>query len=380
MDKSKYTDIAPYDSNSCDEAVKRISAHPEYLYAFVSVLIPGEGDEVANKRKMYVRCVLEKLQGVHSYEDFQEKITAGIFLPSILDATVTAFSTSGSEHIDKEKSYFYISNHRDIILDCALLDYALLVNTIPLCEMAIGDNLLANQFVTDLFKLNGGVVVKRTLPLREKYLESIRLSEYFIESVTEANRSIWCAQKSGRSKDGIDSTHPSIIKMLYLSKRRTGISFPSLIKSVRIVPVAISYQYDPNDINKGREEVSAKVNGKYEKKKLEDIISMVKGLRCFKGNVHVALGTPLEGEYQTPEEVAHAIDHQIHLNYHLWDTNYFAYDYLEGTDRFAKEYADFDSAAFLDKYSHLKADVRDFVLQSYANPVRSYLTACEEKD
>ena len=155
-----------------------------------------------------------------------------------------------------------------------------------------------------------------------------------------------------------------------------GYSFSELMKKCNIVPVAISYQYDPNDINKGREEVTKEHNdGKYEKKKYEDLISMVKGLRCQKGQVHVSIGNPLEGEYNTPEEVAAAIDREIHLNYRLFDTNYLAYDVLEGGDRFKDHYATLDRNEFLSKFAHLSEDVRSFVLNTYANPVRMMLEA-----
>ena len=247
---------------------------------------------------------------------------------------------------------------------------------LPLCEMAVGDNLMVNQMVEDLFRMNGGIIIKRNLPMREKYLESIRISEYFVETVSEENKSIWVAQKSGRSKDGKDLTQSAIIKMLYLSKKREGYSFSELMKKCNIVPVAISYQYDPNDINKGREEVTKEHNdGKYEKKKYEDLISMVKGLRCQKGNVHVSIGDPLDGEYNSPEEVAEAIDRQIHLNYHLFDTNYLSYDVLEGGERFKDFYSSLDKDEFLSRFSHLSEDVRSFVLNTYANPVRMMLQA-----
>ena len=228
--------------------------------------------------------------------------------------------------------------------------------------------------------MNGGIIIKRNLPMREKYLESIRISEYFVETVSEENKSIWVAQKSGRSKDGKDLTQSAIIKMLYLSKKREGYSFSELMKKCNIVPVAISYQYDPNDINKGREEVTKEHNdGKYEKKKYEDLISMVKGLRCQKGHVHVAIGDPLEGEYNTPEEVAEAIDNQIHLNYRLFDTNYLSYDVLEGGDRFKEFYSSLDKDEFLSRFVHLSEDVRNFVLNTYANPVRMMLQAKNEQ-
>ena len=371
MDRTQYEDIQPYRGERFEKAKVNLMDKKEFIGAFAYMLTGN----FASIEPM-VGAIEKALVDVHSYDDFQHKVTAGFFIPAILENSTTGFSVSGGDNLDKNKGYLFISNHRDIILDCTLLDYALKQKNLPLCEMAVGDNLMVNQLVEDLFRMNGGIIIKRNLPMREKYLESIRISEYFVETVSEENKSIWVAQKSGRSKDGRDLTQSAIIKMLYLSKKKEGCSFSELIKKCNIVPVAISYQYDPNDINKGREEVTKEHNdGKYEKKKYEDLISMVKGLRCQKGQVHVSIGNPLEGEYNTPEEVAAAIDREIHLNYRLFDTNYLAYDVLEGGDRFKDHYATLDRNEFLSKFAHLSEDVRSFVLNTYANPVRMMLEA-----
>lgn len=371
MDRTKYEDIQPYRGERFEKAKVNLMDKKEFIGAFAYMLTGN----FASIEPM-VGAIEKALVDVHSYDDFQHKVTAGFFIPAILENSTTGFSVSGGDNLDKNKGYLFISNHRDIILDCTLLDYALKQKNLPLCEMAVGDNLMVHQLVEDLFRMNGGIIIKRNLPMREKYLESIRISEYFVETVSEENKSIWVAQKSGRSKDGRDLTQSAIIKMLYLSKKKEGCSFSELIKKCNIVPVAISYQYDPNDINKGREEVTKEHNdGKYEKKKYEDLISMVKGLRCQKGQVHVSIGNPLEGEYNTPEEVAAAIDREIHLNYRLFDTNYLAYDVLEGGDRFKDHYATLDRNEFLSKFAHLSEDVRSFVLNTYANPVRMMLEA-----
>ena len=166
--------------------------------------------------------------------------------------------------------------------------------------------------------------------------------------------------------------------MLYLSKRHSGISFPDLIKRCHIVPVAVSYQYDPNDINKGREEVEIAQKGGRQKRHYEDMISMARGITRNKGAIHIAFGTPLVDDYADATAVALEIDRQIHLNYRLYDTNYFAYDYLEGGGRFAEKYRDFDREAFLKRYEDQRPEVRTFVLNMFANPVRSYLGALEQ--
>ncbi len=166
--------------------------------------------------------------------------------------------------------------------------------------------------------------------------------------------------------------------MLYLSKRHSGISFGDLIKSCHIVPVAVSYQYDPNDINKGREEVAIAQNGSHQKRHYEDMISMARGITRNKGHIHIAFGTPLVDDYGDAKEVAEEIDRQIHLNYRLYDTNYFAYDYLEGGNRFTDKYRDFDHDVFLKRYEDQRPEVRTFILNMFANPVRSYLGALEK--
>jgi len=312
---------------------------------------------------------------VQSYDDFQRNITAGIFLPAIIKKSVDQFTVTGLEHTEKDKAYLFMSNHRDIVLDCAFIDYALGHGDRMLCEMAIGDNLLTNQFITDLFKLNGGVTVKRTLPMREKYLESLKLSAYFVELISEENKSIWVAQKSGRAKDGLDNTTPAIIKMLHLSQKSKGITFSQVINKCNIVPVAVSYEYDPCDLLKANEEVARMNRGEQAKKKYEDLISISRGLKGYKGNVHIAFGTPIHGEFKDSEQVAIEVDRQIHLSYKLWPTNCFAYDYLENTHLFADSYASFDTDQFLARFKDAKEDVRRYALNAYANPVRSFLAA-----
>lgn len=373
MEITKYKDIAPYRGQDVRDAITRILENKDAIYKILASLGPAESAEQQKQlaqNAAYIAGILEK---VETYDDFQRHIAAGIFIPAIIKKSMHAFTYSGTEHTKKDTSYLFMSNHRDIVLDCALIDMALLQGDRMLCEMAIGDNLLTNQFITDLFKLNGGVTVKRTLPMREKYLESIRLSSYFVELITEENKSIWVAQKSGRAKDGLDVTTPAIIKMLHLSQKSKGRSFSDVVNSCRIVPVAVSYEYDPCDLLKAGEEVARIKSGEHTKKRYEDLISISRGMKGYKGNVHIAFGKPLQGDFENSDQVARLIDRQIHQLYKLWPTNLFAYDYLEGTDKFASSYQDFDSEAFLYRFKGAREDVRLYALNAYANPVRSFL-------
>ncbi len=380
MNLDDYSDISPLVGEKAIEGVKILQDNPRYIANFVGILLDNKAPDYKEQVLSLTNEIVKSLDDVKSYDDFQKIITSGYLIPTLLKRSVTSLTFSGLENLKKNEAYLFFSNHRDIVLDCALLDYVLLNNDQQLCEMAFGDNLIVNELSETLFRLNGGIVVKRTLPLREKYIESIRLSKYFCETIIERNKSIWVAQKSGRAKDGIDLTSPAIIKMLYLSMKKSKVSFSDLIRKCKITPVAVSYEYDPCDINKSREEVSRIFNeGVYYKKKYEDLISLVKGLRQFKGRIHIHIGEPLiDRDYSNHNEVAEEIDRQIHLNYKLWPTNLFAYDYLEKTTKFKEEYKDFDTEKFLDRFSHLNKEVQTFALNAYANPVRSYLKANEK--
>ena len=374
MDLDDFRDIAPYRGQDFLDAIARVKQNPKgitSLLASVSTLETREQQENLERKVQHVLSILDE---VTDYDQFQRRLTAGVLMTTIIENSITEFTYSGAETLDSSMAYLYVSNHRDIVLDCALIDIALAGSGQMLCEMAVGDNLLANEFSTDLFKLNGGVTVKRTLPMREKYIESVRLSSYLVELISEANKSVWIAQKSGRAKDGLDITSPAIIKMLHLSQRKKGVSFSEVISKVRIVPVAVSYEYDPVDVIKAREAVHSSAVGEREKRLYEDLISISKGLSGFKGRVHTAFGTPLEGPYANSEEVAAEIDRQIHSLYRLWPTNLFAYDYLNGTDTYSDRYADFDCDGFLNRFKGLKKEVRSYALNAYANPVRSFLS------
>jgi len=376
MDLHTYKDIAPYWGSDVQAAIERIIVDKDAFLKILAGFLPTDTAEQRAKNKKYAEHLMGVLQSVKTYNDFQRDLSVGFFLPAVLQKSVDDFSYSGLENIDKGKAYLYMSNHRDIVLDFALINYVLIKGDRVICEMAVGDNLLTNQYVADIFKLNGGVTVKRTLPMREKYMESIRLSNYFVELITELNTSIWVAQKSGRAKDGLDVTTPAIIKMLHLSqKRKGGVSFSDVINKCHIVPISVSYEYDPCDIIKSVEEVGRLRRGEQPKKKYEDLISISRGLKGYKGRIHIAYGEPLRGNFVNSDEVAAEIDRQIHLSYKLWPTNCFAYDYLEHTDKFKEVYSSFDTEAFLNRFKNQKEDVRLFALNSYANPVRSFLIA-----
>lgn len=367
--------IAPYDEAEVSEAVSRLLGYPQFLNNLADCLFAGSRRSTAKVSEHLKKGLPGELRQIRTYEQFQKRITCRFFLPQIERSSIDRFTFSGLEDLDPSVPHIFISNHRDIVLDCALLDYAMLYSGFSnLCEMCLGDNLMANQFAKDMFKLNGGITVKRSLPARQALEAARELSSYIRTATEERGRNIWIAQKSGRSKDGVDNTSTAVLKMLHLDRRRRGESFAEAVRRMNIVPVAISYQYDPCDITKGREEIKKlRQAGVYNKSRYEDILNLLRGLRKWKGNVHIAVGTVLDGDYPAPADAAAAIDRQIHLGYRLWDTNYFCYDRLNSSRRFSSFYKDLGTRSFLHRYKGIDPAVVGFVLRSYANPVASML-------
>lgn len=385
-----FKDIAPYEGQDFEDAISRLRQYPQLLNNFTDII--SRHNRIVNKWKSFhaKSLLAHLLTQVHSYTDFQEYITCDLFLSMIESSSIDEFSFGGVENLcmpdDDQvpggRPHIFISNHRDIVLDTALLDLALFRNGRQMCEMVIGDNLLVNQFATDMFKVNGAVTIRRSLSsasdLRNETLSVSRYLKYAIET---KKKSIWIAQKSGRSKDGVDNTSAAILKMLYLAYREEGLSFQQFLERASIVPVSISYQYDPCDVTKSQEEIrKLKAEGVYNvytKKKYADVLDLIRGLRLPKGNVHIQVGAPLDPSLADARTAVREMDRQIHLNYKLHDTNYFAYDYINGTTDYASKYANMNTKAFVKHYRHLKPEVRDMVYKGYANPVISML---EEKN
>ena len=382
--KEEFRDIAPYEGQDFYDAISRLIQYPQLLNNFTDIL--SRHNRITNSWKSFhsKRLLSHLLTQVHNYTEFQEYITCDLFLEMIESSSIDDFTFGGIDKFTDDAPHIYISNHRDIVLDTALLDLALIRSGKQMCEMVIGDNLLVNQFATDLFKVNGAVTIKRSLTsTSELRNETLRLSRYLKYAIEEKKKSIWIAQKSGRSKDGIDNTSAAILKMLFLAYREEGYTFSQFLEKATIVPVAISYQKDPCDVTKSQEEIrKLKAEGVYDnvyvKKKYADVLDLIRGLRLPKGNVHIEVGSPVPSSCADARTAVREIDKQIHLNYKLFDSNYFAYDYLNNSTEFASKYEDMNTKAFVKHYRHLKPEVHDLVFHEYANPVVSMLNEKNE--
>ncbi len=368
-DLFEFEDIRPYTDAEYPEITKRL-ARNKYLQDFLRNLrwpnCPKMFKVPAGKLvELFIRYELGKVSTIAA---FQKELVVGRLVQWIVDKTTDGVSCSGLEKLDRNKAYLFISNHRDIVLDATLINYFIVHEDFATTQIAFGDNLLINEFVSDLIRINKSFIVKRNLPPREQLQASITLSKY-INHTLETGDSIWIAQKEGRSKDGADQTNPAVIKMFYLSQRKSGVEFSDFINKCKIVPVSISYELDPCDTLKGWEVHRKETREFIEKTKTMDLVSMWTGMKGSKGRVHIHYGEPLNGEFKNDKDVALALDREIHRGYRLWPSNYISYDEINKTGKYAEHYSEDERQKFLHRYRKLGQPVLEKVLAMYARPV-----------
>ncbi len=326
-----------------------------------------------------------QLLQMNSVDDFQYVIMSQI-VKRILDTTAHNFSYDGFANIEDGRKFLMLSNHRDIILDPAILQWVLYQNNIQPTEICVGDNLIQNKFIEYLIRSNRMIKVIRGVSARELYLSSQRLSRYIRKSIITGESSVWLAQRQGRTKDGYDTTEQGLLKMLDMSGSPD--SFKQNFAELNIVPMSISYEIEPCDILKAREIFITQRDGKYVKAQGEDLNSILVGVTQQKGDIHLNIGRPLTDEELSLaslcdkndryQYIRHAVNIRVVDGYRLWKNNYIAYDILNPGDRFAGKYTDADRKWFVDYMEHQldtlepeldRGGVRENFLKIYANPI-----------
>jgi len=374
-----FDDIRPYYDQEVPEVIARLTADRELADTLLSMKYPRVARFLGWLLRPLIRRAMRRaFSSINTVQDLQDLI--GVQMRNMLASSGTGFSVSGIEKLQPESSYLFISNHRDIAMDPAFVNLALYENRMNTVRIAIGDNLLTKPFSSDLMRLNKSFIVRRSVTGRREKLQALTtLSRYIIFSLTQEHSSIWIAQREGRAKDGVDRTDSALIKMLTLGKPRDQ-AFADAISTLNIVPVAISYELDPCDIDKGRELHAKRTTGTYKKAEHEDLLSIYKGIVGLKANVHVAFGEPLPPGLETAEDVVEVIDRQIIGNYRLQTTNLAAWKMLYGTNDRVEEWCRALKADWSEMESRLQerlapetTEVRDIVLAMYANPVKSKL-------
>ncbi|MYM64991.1 cytochrome C oxidase Cbb3 [Pseudomaricurvus sp. HS19] len=377
-----FDDIRPYNDSEVAPAIARVLATPELIRAVARLRFPHLSGVLPWLMRPLVHTYLQhQLRGVNTVDQLQEII--GHYLENMLNRRVSELTVSGLDKLQKDKAYLFISNHRDIAMDPAFVNWAMFHYGFDTVRIAIGDNLLTKPYVSDLIRLNKSFIVKRNISSpREKLKASKHLSAYIHHSIAEDKSNVWIAQREGRAKDGRDVTNSAIVSMIALSKPKPQ-DFGEYIGELNIVPVSISYEWDPCDAAKARELHAVQTHGRYEKAEHEDVASIAAGIAGEKGHVHLAFGDVLGSEYESTEQVAREIDRQVWNNYVLHPSNHLAYERLyskpsglpvtaKGCEFVAADYPE-EQRELDRRLAGLLPEQQQILLSIYANSVVSHL-------
>ncbi|MGD0710383.1 MAG: acyltransferase [Bacteroidales bacterium] len=368
-----FEDIRPYHDSEINEALRRIIESPSFapIAAFV---FPERS----------VEDTTTMVKDIKSSDEFQVKFMHKA-VRQVISTSSDGFSFSGFENIDPKTSYLFISNHRDIVLDSAILQALLVELDIPRTEITFGSNLMINPFIIDFGKVNKMFKVQRGGTKIELLKNSIQLSAYIRYTITEKHHSAWIAQRNGRTKNGNDKTEEALLKMLNLSGEK---GFVENFSALNIAPLTISYEYEPCGTFKVNE-LYKSLQGEYKKSPGEDFNSIITGFTQPKGRIHLCAGKCVNEELKGFDENRSAneniskltamIDKQIYNDYKLWKTNHIAYD-LMVKDSFSHLYTEKEKSDFISfiekeimKLEGDKKVLKDMYLKMYANPVINYL-------
>ena len=376
---SEFDDIRPYNDSEVPAVIARLIADPEFIDLLLSRKVPVLAKICPWLLRPLLRRSLSKAAvDINSVDDLQRYITGS--LKALIERTTDGYSVSGLENLDPNKAYLFLSNHRDIALDPAMVNLALSDAGMATVRIAIGDNLLRKPFASDLMRVNRSFIVKRSITGRRDKLEALKkLSRYIRHSISSDGVSVWIAQREGRAKDGHDRTETALLKMLALSKDKET-SFAQATAEINLVPVAISYEYDPCDVDKGRELYAKEQGEEYVKQEFEDLDTIQKGFVGYKGRIHLAFGDPIADQYENADSLAEAIDHQVYTNYKLFPSNIVACQilgYTQDLDRVKSQWPDQDwqdaELRFKDYLNRAPSLYRKIITQGYAAPVLNYL-------
>ena len=372
--------IRPWEPEDLPEVFDRLLSNEQFklVLAYLYPQVPFE-------------MIAQKLKACKTNMEFQLAF-AYDFVHGLLKKAATGCEMDCSA-IDNTRNYTFISNHRDIVLDSAILDVLLVDNHFKTtCEIAIGDNLLSLPWVKDLVRVNKAFIVERALSMRQMLMSSKRLSDYMHFAIKEKHENIWIAQREGRAKDSDDRTQKSILQMMSMGGEGSIID---RLRQLHLVPLAISYEYDPCDYLKAKEYQQKRDNADWKKGPTDDLVSMQTGIFGYKGHVHYHAAACVDEFLDTldPEmlkqdiynKVVAYIDHEIHSHYQIYPGNYVALDLLEGTSAYADKYTAEQKAQFekyiagqlakIDLPNKDEAYLRERLLTMYANPLRNYLAA-----
>lgn len=378
-----FKDIRPYYDHEVSAVLARLVQDKECLSMLRRIAFPKLQQHLPALAQFIVKQTLKaQTRKINSVADFQNGVITK-YLEKFIDSGINELSISGVDKLDANKAYLFFSNHRDIALDPALLNYTLNQKGHDTFRIGIGDNLLSKPFISDIMRLNKSYIVKRNISRPRELLKNLKqLSQYIHFSICEEDHSVWLAQREGRAKDGIDLTEPAVLKMLAMSgAKQDGVA--KALNQLNMVPVTISYEYDPCDVLKAKELTLLEKNGEYQKAEDEDEQSISLGIRGFKGDVHISIGQPLRFVSDDVAQIAKTIDEKIVRAYVLHPSNFIAYHMLYnevpdlacGADQQEFKLKDYQSALnfFSDRIKSCPKEYQQKFLQGYANAVEHKL-------
>ena len=377
VDVYNYDDIRPVTDDEVSATIEELIAC-EGLETALRYVIPAIDWE----------ALKAKLRSCKTKAQFKSTISYDL-VQTVAQLSTSSLTISGGERISQDACTF-ISNHRDIVLDAAFLNVLLYDIGHGMTQIAIGDNLLIYPWIRPVFRLNNSFFVKRNVHARQKLEESKRLSTYIHRTIKEKNESVWIAQREGRAKDSNDTTQTSVLKMLNMGGERDVLTN---LMSLNIVPIAISYEYDPCDYLKAQEFQLKRDNPDFEKSRRDDLLSMEMGILQHKGHVHFTIGCPInptlaalpqqKNKNELINDIALVIDREIYAHYQFYPINYIAYDMLNHTHSFDAQYNEQEVRDFeaylqrqLDKINIPNKDeafLRSKMLEMYSNPLKNHL-------
>lgn len=372
-----FEEIRPYRDKEVADVISKLIVDKEFIRAITKYQYPRLMYVMPGFTKYLVKKGLkQRLGDINTVFEFQDLVAS--YVNKVLKKSADNLTHEGLDSLSNKEPYLFMSNHRDIAMDPALISYLLHFDNHGTTEIAIGDNLLKKEFVSKLMRLNKSFIVKRSAKGREKLLATKLLSQYIHHSIDSGNN-VWIAQREGRAKNSLDKTDPTIIKMFHMGKRDEEASLQKTINGMNIIPVSISYEYNPCDELIARELYEIETKGSYEKDEKSDVISIGKGVEGYKGNIHLHFGEKIVAEDDDPVNIAAQIDQQIIGNYKLHPSNYLAYELLLKQDttigpnleelNVDKEQIHLKRDEFNERYNSFAPELRPYFIQMYANPV-----------
>ena len=374
-----FEDIRPLNQDEVQAAIEELLASEEFRHALRYVKPDLDWDQLS-----------AAMRACKTKEQFKSTLAYDAVM-TVAKKTTFSLTISGRSRLPEGKpACTFISNHRDIVLDASFLNVMLYDVGYGMTQVAIGDNLLIRPWIKTFVRLNNSFIVKRGVSVRQMLEVSGTLSAYINHTIKDTKESIWIAQREGRAKDSNDRTQPSVLKMLCMAG---GKDIIGNLKSLNIVPVAISYEFDPCDYLKAQEFQLKRDNQEYHKTQRDDLLNMETGILNNKGRVHFTISQLINDQLDQLDlnmdrnelfaAVASIIDKEIYRHYRFYPNNYVAYDLLSGTRRFSDHYGLKDKKAFeeylqkqLDKIVIPNKDenfLRKKILEMYANPLKNFL-------